>query len=263
MSPEQKAYTLKVEDLAVALGKRPILGGIQCSLLSGSWVGILGPNGSGKTTLLRALAGHLPYNGSATLNGKEIRDWNRRQLALVLSFMRQHLSLQFDINVEDFVLLGRLPHQRWLEPYSKNDNQLIEAILEGLQLTPMRQRPVRSLSGGEQQRAMLAQSLAQHAHILFLDEPTAHVDIHYQYAFLERIREQVDKGSLVLSVFHNLELAARYCDQLLVLEDGQMAGFGPPHDIITESLIARVFRMQCEIHRNEDKIERIFFNHPL
>ena len=263
MSTDSNTHTLEVQDLSVELGRKRILDNIHLSFRSGSWVGILGPNGSGKTTLLRTLAGHLPYTGSATLNGTEIRSWNRKQLSFVLSFMRQHLSLQFDLSVEDFVLLGRLPHQRWFGQTTQKDTDVINTALDRLQLAALRTRPVRSLSGGEQQRVMLAQSLVQHAHILFLDEPTAHVDIHYQYAFLDQIKEQVAKGALVMSVFHDIDLAARYCHQLLVLNEGSVAGLGSPHQVLTESLIAEVFRMKCQVHRTDDHIDRILFIQPL
>jgi iron complex transport system ATP-binding protein len=228
-----------------------------------AWTGLVGPNGSGKTTLLRALGGHVPYEGTLAIDGRAVRDWSARALARRLGVVRQAPTLTFDFAVRDLVLLGRAPHKGWLEGTGADDHEQVEAALRRVDLEGFADRSVLSLSGGERQRVFLAQALVQATDLLFLDEPTAHLDVHYQYAFMEQVRRFQEDGGSVLAVFHDLELAARYADRLLVLDEGRLVDQGPPADVLTPDLIADVFRMAARVTPSGDEGLRITYQHPL
>ena len=239
-----------------------MLHGVAIDVAPGTWTGVLGPNGSGKTTLLRAVSGALSYTGRLALWEREVRAWKPRMLARRLAFVRQALPLAFDFRVEELVLLGRAPHRGWLEPYTPADRAQALDALERVGLAGFAQRSVLSLSGGERQRVLLAQALAQEADLLLLDEPTAHLDVHYQFELMERIHALVEAGRTVVSVFHDLEMAARHTDQLVVLSNGQLAAAGPPADVLTEERIASVFQMQARITRSPEGAPRIDYLRP-
>jgi len=254
---------IAAEALSVALGERTILDGLTFEIPPGSFVGLLGPNGSGKTTLLRTLSGILPYKGKLLLEGRPLRQWPQRALARRVAVVRQTPGLIFDFTVEDVVLLGRAPHKGWLEPFTAHDRAKAHEALAAVDLAHATHRLLHTLSGGEQQRVFLAQALVQEADLLLLDEPTAHLDVHHQFEFLERVRALVAEGRTAIAVFHDLELAARYADRLLVLHQGRLVGDGQPASVLTETLIADVFRMAARLHHLEDNTPRIQYLHPI
>lgn len=226
----------------------------------GTWTGLLGPNGSGKTTLLRALGGHLPAAGRILLDGRPLAEWTARQRARRLAFVRQAPTLTFDFTVRELVALGRSPHVGWLARNSPGHNA-IHAALAAVDLDGFADRSVLSLSGGERQRAFLAQALLQETPVLLLDEPIAHLDVRYQFQFLDRIRTLVDEGRTVLAVFHDLEQAARYADRLLLLHNGALTASGPPADVLTPQRIASVFRMDATVGTDPHGALRIHYRH--
>lgn len=253
---------LVASDLCVALDGTRILSDVDFAVERGMCVGLLGPNGSGKTTLLRAISGVLPYEGRLAFDGRAVRDWAPRDRARRMAFVRQSTPLSFDLSVEELVRLGRAPHKRWLEPYRTADRTLVDRALRQVDLGGFTRRSVLSLSGGELQRAFLAQALAQEADLLLLDEPTAHLDVHYQFTFMDRVRALVQEGRTVLGAFHDLELAARYAHRLLVLSGGRLVAAGSPADVLTPALIARVFRMEADVVTRQDGALRIRYAAP-
>ena len=238
---------LSAYNLNVTLSGSPILKGISLDIEPGTWTGVLGPNGSGKTTLLKAIAGLLPYEGNLTLEPKSIDEWAPRDLARRIAFVRQTHTLSFDFKVGELVLLGRSPHKSSLSSYNRRDFDLCKEALSGVDLDGFADRPYASLSGGEQQRVFLAQALVQEADILLLDEPTTYLDVHHQYEFLEAARSMVKKGKTVIGAFHDLELAARFSDSLLVLNEGRVITHGNPQEVLDEDLLASVFRMEADV----------------
>lgn len=248
---------LVAKDLRVALDEQPILRGLSFEVAAGTWTGVLGPNGSGKTTLLRAISGLLPYAGTLAFDGRPIDAWPARALARRLAFVRQSPSLTFDFTVADLVLMGRSPHKSWLQSYSSRDRERMQEALAHVELNGFADRSILSLSGGELQRVFLAQALVQEADALLLDEPTAHLDVHYQFTFMDQVRELVAHGRTILAVFHDLERAAQYADRLLVLHKGQLVADGAPAEVLTPELIAAVFRMQADVQRTLDGTLRI------
>lgn len=238
---------LSVDLDVVRLDGHEILRDIRFDVPSGAWVGLLGPNGSGKTTLLRAVGTHVPFEGRIALDGRAVEDWSARERARRLAYLRQAPSLTFDFTVEELVLLGRAPHRGWLQSYRADDRSQVQAALSRVDLDGFADRSVLSLSGGELQRVFLAQALVQEADLLLLDEPTAHLDVHYQFAFMEQIRSLVREGRTVITVFHDLELAARYAERLLVLHRGTLVDDGFPEDVLTPECVAEVFGMKARI----------------
>ncbi len=249
--------------LRVALDGTPILHDLTFAVEPGTWVGLLGPNGSGKTTLLRAVGGLLPYAGALTLAGRPVQAWKPQEMARQVAFVRQSTPLSFDFTVEELVLLGRSPHKGWLERHTRTDRAEVRQALARVDLDGFARRSVLSLSGGERQRVFLAQALVQQADLLLLDEPTTHLDVHYQFEFLNVVRELVQAGRTVVAVFHDIEQAARYADHLLVLDRGRLAADGPPREVLTEALLASVFRMQAHLDTTADGTLRIFYEMPV
>lgn len=247
----------------MTLDGHQILKDVSFDVSAGDWIGLLGPNGSGKTTLLRALGGHLPFEGRIELMGRPLDDWGIQERARCLAFVRQAPSLTFDFTVEDLVLLGRAPHRGWLDSYQRSDRERVREALSQVDLEGFSSRSVLSLSGGEMQRVFLAQALVQEADLLLLDEPTAHLDVHYQFSFMERVEAQVTEGRTVLAVFHDLELAARYADRLLVLDEGELWAQGPPASVLTADCIAEVFGMRARIEHPPNGAFRIDYLGPV
>lgn len=238
---------LNASDISVQIDGKIILHDVTFEIREGAWVGLVGPNGSGKSTLLRALCGMLPYRGTFTLDGKEIKRWKPRPLARRVAFMQQSTSLVFDFTVEDLVLLGRSPHHGWLGDFDVEDRVIVKNALDRVDLIDLADRSVLTLSGGELQRAMLAQALVQETSILLLDEPTSHLDVHHQFEFMRLVGELVEAGKTIVTVFHDLELAARHASDLLVLHEGALAAYGRPETVLDPELLRDVFRMNADI----------------
>lgn len=254
---------LSLNDVAVDIDGTDILRGINLEIESGSWTGLIGPNGSGKTTLLRAIGTHVSATGHIQLDGRPVTDWSAQERARRLAYVRQAPSLTFDFTVEELVLLGRAPHRGWLQSYGTDDRHRVREALSMVDLDGFASRSVLSLSGGELQRVFLAQALAQDADLLMLDEPTSHLDVHYQFAFMDRVQDLVQEGRTVLAVFHDLELAARHADRLLMLQEGSLVASGPPAEVLTPSRIAAVFGMQARVDRRPNGTLRIEYLAPV
>lgn len=254
---------LTANRLQVSLSGKRILNDISFGVDGGTWTGLLGPNGSGKTTLLRCIAGLLEHEGTVSLDGRPIEEWPRRDLARRLAFVRQSHAISFDFRVVDLVLLGRAPHKSLLSVYDHTDEDRAQAALESVDLAGFAHRSFHSLSGGEQQRVFLAQALAQEADILILDEPTTYLDVHHQYEFMGHVRTLVESGKTVIGAVHDLELAARFSDRLLVLEEGRVAASGTPDEVLTRELLADVFRMDANVAPTSAGTLRIAYAGPI
>lgn len=225
----------------------PILKALSFEIEQGHLTGIIGPNGSGKSTLLRTLSGILHYTGSLSFEKKSIQDWDKKQLAQRLAVLAQNPTISFEFEVWDYVMLGRTPHKGWLEGESSADREKVEEVLSQLDLKDFAHRHIPSLSGGERQRVLLAQALVQDTPLLLLDEPTSHLDIYHQFDLLKRIRRLVDEGKTALVVFHDLSLAARFTDRLMVLKNGQLVKHGATREVLSASLIEDVFNMKVTL----------------
>lgn len=234
------AQAFEARGVRVALGAREVLHGVDLQLPAGRWTAVVGPNGAGKTTLLKALAQLTPASGDLRMLGRDARSWPARERALALSWMGQGEGGAADLRAWDVVMLGRLPHQRWLAAPSAADVAAAEAAMRETHCFDWRERPLGQLSGGERQRVLLARALAVGAPLLLMDEPLANLDPPHQADWLALVRRLVAQGRTVVSVLHELTMALQ-ADDLLVLQDGRVAHYGACADPATHSALAHVF----------------------
>ena len=215
-------------------------------------VGLVGPNGSGKTTILRALAGLIePVSGHALLKGVQAARLDKRTRARQIGWVPQLETAAWPLTVYEVVRLGRAPHRGWLMPYTSVDREIVERALARADLLPLRDRPVDKLSGGEFQRVLIARVLAQEPEVLLLDEPTANLDIHHQVQVLDLIRDLVLEKSLsVVIAIHDLSLAARYCDLLVLLDKGHEVSSGTPEEVLTPGNLRAVFGVKARLFKD-------------
>jgi len=243
---------LAADHLTLAYNGQPVIHDLSLAVAAGEVLGLIGPNGAGKTTVLRALIGQrAPRTGSLSLNGKNLRELSSLTRAQCIGLVPQGESLAWPLTVEEIVALGRAAHRGWLLPLSTTDRDVIKWALARTHLTELRDRPVDKLSGGERQRTLIARALTQQPSVLLLDEPTANLDIHHQLQVLDLVRELVTKGQLatVLAI-HDLTLAARYCDRLVLLHAGRAIACGSPETVLTPDNLRTVFDVQAELYRN-------------
>ncbi|WEH43310.1 ABC transporter ATP-binding protein [Streptomyces sp. NBC_01218] len=238
---------LRADRVSRAAGGRLILDGVTLAPPPGSTVGLIGPNGSGKSTLLRVLAGVLPPEGGlVTLDGEPLAATGRRTVAQRVAVVDQHAATQVELSVLDVVRLGRIPHRRaWSAP-GPEDDAAVRRALERTGLTDRAGQSWHTLSGGERQRVQIARALAQEPRELLLDEPTNHLDIQHQLELLSLV------SSLPLTcvvALHDLNLAATFCDLITVMDGGRVVAAGTPDEVITEELIADVYRVRSVVTR--------------
>ncbi|MCH7320532.1 adenosylcobinamide amidohydrolase [Solibacillus sp. MA9] len=236
---------LKVNDLSGGYSGKSIVKNVTFHVKKGRILGILGPNGSGKSTLLKMISGIIsPTSGEVLIENQPIKSYDVKQLAKKMAVLPQLNASTFSNLVYDAVSLGRYPHQTgFFSSWSDEDEYIVLQAMESTGVTGYKDHYLEFLSGGEQQRVFIAQALAQNSELLLLDEPTNHLDIAHQKQILDMIRLQVEQhGLTVVSIFHDINLASLYCDELLLLEGGEVRAFGLPHEVILEEQIADVYK---------------------
>jgi len=238
--------TLTCAQLCVSYGATQALKDLNLKVQSGEIRALIGPNGSGKSTALQALAGLIkPSRGQALIDGVPVLSYSRRQLAKLMSFLPQQPIAPDEMTVAQLVRQGRFAHVGLLKSYSPHDEETIQWALNVTGLDTLAQRSLRELSGGERQRAWIGAAIAQEAKILLLDEPTSFLDIGYQVEVLDLIHHlSRDKGITIIMAIHDLNQAMSICDQISVLEHGQLAFDGHPRDLASSGLIQQVFRVK-------------------
>ena len=222
---------------------------LNLKINSGEWVGIIGSNGSGKSTLLKGIAKIIPMqSGDLFLNKFSIKDLSTKKIAKVLSYLPQKINSNLPLTVKELVSLGRSPHKYfWEFDLNKEDFLIIEESLELCNLKKYSKNSLSSLSGGQCQRAFLALTLAQKTKILLLDEPTTFLDINFQIQMLDLIKNLNKVNKLtVLSVVHDINLAARYCDRLAIFKDGELLAIDKPNEALSEDLIKEAFSIEIK-----------------
>ncbi|NND71449.1 MAG: ABC transporter ATP-binding protein [Rhodothermales bacterium] len=244
--------SVTVENVTVVRGGNRILNSVSMQTSAGEAIALIGPNGAGKTTLLRTIAGHQPYTGSISVAGKELHQWKPRELAQQLSFVRQALPISFDFSVMEMILLGRAPYKSLLQTYDTADRDLVERLTDELDLGGLGNRSILDLSGGEQQRVLLAQALAQETDIILLDEPTTHLDIHHKYDFMSRVKSYAQQGKTIIAAIHDLQLASQFADRIIVLSAGNVVASGTPTEIVRTELISDVFRVNINVETDPE-----------
>jgi iron complex transport system ATP-binding protein len=236
---------LSVADLTVRLGSTLAVDRATFSADPGTLVAIVGPNGAGKTSLVRAIAGLVRHSGQCSLAGKRLEDLGPAERARRIAYQPQRADFAWALPVRDAVALGRLPHGDPFGRASQGDAAAVATALDRLSLTGLSDRPVTSLSGGERARVMLARVLATGAQAILADEPTAALDPAHQILVLDLLREEARAGRLVLAVLHDLALAARFADRVLVIDQGVILADGTADEVLTDDIIARVFGLRC------------------
>jgi iron complex transport system ATP-binding protein len=243
--------TISLRSVSVALDGKRVVDDVDLELAPGEWVTLIGPNGAGKSTLLRAVAGLVSFGGAIELDGEPLEGLRRRDVARRLAFVPQSPLLPPDMTVREYVMLGRTPHIGPFGSESRRDVAAARRALDRLELGPFSERRLHTLSGGEQQRVVLARALAQEAPLLLLDEPTTALDIGRQQQALELVVELREQGPLtVLSAMHELTLALQYGDRLALLSGGRLVAAGAPEEIATESLLAEHYGADVQVITN-------------
>ncbi|MER6910612.1 ABC transporter ATP-binding protein [Streptomyces sp. NPDC000594] len=228
-----------------ATGGRLLLDGVDLDARPGETVGLVGPNGSGKTTLLRCVYGALrPTAGTILLDGDDLLALGTKERARRVASVPQEAPAEFELTVREIVAMGRAPHKRFWEPDSAADGARVDEALTRIGADALADRPFPSLSGGERQRVLVARALVQRPTLMVLDEPTNHLDIRYQLEILGLVRAL---GTTAVLALHDLNLAAHYCDRIVVLRSGRVAAVGPPAEVLTPELLADVYRVDAEI----------------
>lgn len=242
---------LKINALSGGYGDREIVRNVSFSVAKGTMLGILGPNGSGKSTLMKLISGVLPASsGTVAINGKEIGAFQAKELAREMAVLPQLHAHAFAHTVRETISLGRYPHQSgWFSSWSEEDEAEVQEAMRLMNISRYEKTQIDQLSGGEQQRVFVAQALAQNAKILLLDEPTNHLDINHQKELLDTIKKQaIEKELTIVSIFHDINIASMYCDQLLLLDGGEIVRMGEPHEVVRERDIEAVYRTRVSNH---------------
>lgn len=236
---------ITTEDIQVGFHVRQILKGISIDSGNKELVGIIGPNGSGKSTLLKCIYRVLKADaGAVYLDGEELYSMNAKSSAKKMAVVAQHNYYNFDFSVREVVLMGRAPHKKALERDNAKDYQIVEEALQRVQMEQFADRSFSTLSGGEQQRVILARALAQQTPALILDEPTNHLDITHQIMLMELVKTL---DVTVISAIHDLNIAAAYCDRIYILKDGVLEACGTPAEVLTTEMIKKIYKVDAEV----------------
>jgi ABC-type cobalamin/Fe3+-siderophores transport system ATPase subunit len=250
---------LEIKDLSLSLEAEPVLKNINFSAKPGEVLGIIGPNGAGKTTLLRAIAGVIPIkSGTMELDGEDLVKKTIIERAKLIASVPQASTLPASFSVMDMVMLGRTPYLNWLGQTSSLDEEISYTVLQQTQSIDLAQRKLGDLSAGEQQRVLLARALAQSTPVLLMDEPTTHLDLRFQIELLDLVKQlTMQKSIITIIVLHDLNLASRYADEMILLEHGKIAAFGKPQKVLIDSVLSRVYQIPIVVDNN-NKNPRIF-----
>ncbi|MET1256213.1 ABC transporter ATP-binding protein [Aliikangiella maris] len=249
---------LQVAQLCWQVKQKCILDNLSFTIQPGEFVGLIGPNGAGKSSLLRCLYGkHQATSGSIQLNGQHIQDYSRRALAQKIAVVLQEPSASFEMSVMDVIRMGLTPNKSLLAFDTPEDRYAIQCAAEKVDLQHKITQNFNSLSGGEKQRALIARAIIQSTDILIMDEPTNHLDVRHQVEVLELAREL---GITVIVSIHDLNLAAAFCDRLILLKDGQMIAQGSPEAVLTEQSLKQVFEVDAcvDVHPFNQKLRITF-----
>jgi len=243
---------LVLDRVVAGYGGAPVVRDVSLSVPAGEVTTIIGPNGCGKSTLLRVLARLLrPDSGEVRLRGEPISGLRTRELATQLSMLPQNPVAPEGMTVADLVARGRQPHQPWYRQWSREDEQIVEDAMDSTGVLDLAERPLDELSGGQRQRAWIAMTLAQQTDIVLLDEPTTHLDLAHAVEVLDLVmRLRRDTGRTIVTVLHDMNLAARYSDRLVVLREGVVLAEGTPGEVLVPDLLAQAFGLEAIVFQD-------------
>ncbi len=246
------APILSVNALDFSYANRTILHHISFDVQPGTFVGLIGPNGAGKSTLIKLIAGLLPLaKGRLLLSGQNSHHLTRRQRALLMAYVPQSIELHFPFTVREVVRMGRFAHRSSLVAHDPQNEHAVSLSIRTMDLQSLAEHPFTALSGGEKQRAVIASALAQESALLLLDEPTSALDLRHQQLILTQLKQQVhEQKKTTLFVTHDINLAAQFCDRLLLMHEGRIVADGAPKDVLQFQLIQKVYGVKVYIDIN-------------
>ena len=240
---------LETKGITYSIDGKIIIDGIDISVKEGEFVGIVGPNGCGKSTLLKNIYKvFTPDSGAAFIDGEDLSKLSNRKTAKKMSVMQQENIVDFDMTVYDMVMLGRFAHQKLFSGSSEEDREIVSEYIREVGLSGYENRHFLSLSGGEKQRTLLARALSQKASLILLDEPTNHLDIGYQYQIMNILKRQ---RLTILCCVHDLNIAAAYCDRIILMKNKKIFDVGSPKEMLTRENIRTLFDIDTMIIENE------------
>jgi iron complex transport system ATP-binding protein len=243
---------VEARDLRFAYGRAPVVDEVGLEVAVGEAVGIIGPNGSGKSTLLRLLSGALrPHAGDVRILGRPLSDYSRVELARLVAVVPQETSIEFPFSVTEVVLMGRAPHLPGFAFEGDRDMDVARAAMERTGVLDLADRCIHELSGGERQRVVLARALAQEAQLLLLDEPAAFLDLRHEVEIYDLLRDVQQEGRTIVTVLHDLNLAAMYCDRLALMKHGRIVRLGSPAEVITYAALVDVYETEVYVDSND------------
>jgi iron complex transport system ATP-binding protein len=249
---------LELSAVSLTLGEQAVLQNISFALGNGEFIGIIGPNGAGKSSLLRLIQRAVsPDCGHILLKQRNLQLYRAAELAQTVAVVSQHVAPLFALTVEQVATMGLLPHKSWFELSSSEDRHQVQQALNKVGLLQKASQQIDTLSGGELQRLYIARALVQRPALLLLDEPTNHLDVLYQHQVLQLVR---GLAIPVLACLHDLNLAAMYCDKILLLHQGRQCAFGTPEQVLQRELLQQVFGVPCQVqsHAQLQKLQVTF-----
>lgn len=242
---------IQIKNLDYIIKDKKILNNINLSLEGKKIIGILGPNGSGKTSLLKHIYREIDTEGKIFVDGVDISTINSRKFFKKLVSLLNFKEMDLNLRVEEVLLMGRYPYKKFFSSYDDQDYKLVDQAIKNLKLKDLRTRSVKNLSGGEFQRVMLAKALVSQPQLIILDEPTNHLDIKYKVELMETLKKF---NALCLISLHDLEMAVKFCDEIIILKEGKLIHQGQPKTILTEELLLETFSINYKILRNPEFI---------
>ena len=243
--------SVQLNDIHVTIDQKSIIQGLSGLIKSGTFLGLIAPNGSGKTTLLKTIATILPLQaGEILIAGKNIYAYPPKKRAQLMSYVPQETNVSFDFQAKEVVMMGRHVHQSFFGGETELDRKKVEWALDRTETTHLANHSILSLSSGQRQLMMIAKALAQDTPIMLLDEPISALDVHYQLHILSLLKELCEQGQTMIVVLHDLNLAARFCHRLLLLNNGAIKKHGIPEEVLTEHVLKEVYHVQADIRKD-------------
>ncbi len=243
---------LSLDGVTTGYREKEVLEEISFEMERGEFLGVIGPNGCGKSTLVRAITDVIDiWEGVITLDGEPLRSYSRKNLARKVAVVPQNTYISFPFTVKEIVMMGRAPYLGRFDNPKKVDHDRVEDAMKITGTYDLKSRRANQLSGGELQRVVTARALSQSPELLLLDEATSHLDIGHKLEMMDIVKKRCKVGELsVLSIFHNLNLAARYCERIILIDEGRIHAAGRPEDVLTRSHLRAVYGIEAEVHEN-------------